>query len=387
MIDTLERDTVIELARHTGWPAVSIHLPTHRSGPGIQQDPIRLRNLLKTAEESLRDGGMRQPDVDSLLRPAREIASDAGFWRESDDGLAIFLAEDSVRVVRVSVPLAELVSVGDRYTVLPVMPAVNSGERFFVLALSKKRVRLMEGSRTEIHELDLSGAPTSLADALKYDDFEHAVQFHSRTPAGAAGRGRRAAVFHGHGGIPEVEKANIERYFRMIDQGIHELLRDDDAPLLLAGVDYLLPIYRAVNSYPHLVAASMTGNPDELAPSSIHTQALVLLEPHFRSEFERDIALLKEMTGTRNTSSDLAEIIHAAHEGRVRVLFVAPGANAWGAYDPSSARVDVHDSPQPGDWDLTDLAASETLLHGGTIHAALPYPTPEVGTAAAIFRY
>ncbi len=387
MIDTLERETVIELARHTGWPAVSIHLPTHRTGPETQQDPIRLRNLLKTAEESLRDGGMRQPDVDSLLAPAREIASDAGFWRDSDAGLAIFLAEDSVRVMRVNVVLAELVSVADRYTVLPMIPAVNSGERFFVLALSKKRVRLLEGSRTDIHELDLSGAPTSLADALKYDDFDHAVQFHSRTPAGAAGRGRRAAVFHGHGGMPDVEKTNVERYFRMIDQGIHELLRDDDAPLLLAGVDYLLHIYRAVNSYPHLVAASMAGSPDELAASVIHSQALVLLEPHFRSEFERDVALLREMHGTRNASFDLAEIIHAAHEGRVRILFVAAGTNAWGAYDPSNARVDVHDPPRPGDFDLTDLAASETLLHGGTIHAALPYPTPEVGTAAAIFRY
>ena len=34
-------------------PAVSIFLPTHRVGPDIQQDSIRLKNLLKQAESEL----------------------------------------------------------------------------------------------------------------------------------------------------------------------------------------------------------------------------------------------------------------------------------------------------------------------------------------------
>ena len=32
---------------------VSIFLPTHRAGPEIRQDPIRLKNLLKQAESRL----------------------------------------------------------------------------------------------------------------------------------------------------------------------------------------------------------------------------------------------------------------------------------------------------------------------------------------------
>jgi hypothetical protein len=53
--------------------------------------------------------------------------------------------------------------------------------------------------------------------------------------------------------------------------------------------------------------------------------------------------------------------------------------------------VHIADEPQASDWDLTDLAAVETVLHGGNVHvmtaeemaeAALPAEAP-----VALFRY
>ncbi len=386
MTDTLDRETLAELARHQAWPAISIHLTTHRAGPDVQQDPIRFKNLVKTAEESLRNAGVRSPEIDALLRPARDLLGDTAFWREGAEGLAVFLGEDASRVFRLDVELPETVTVSERFSIRPVLPALDTGERFFVLALSKKRVRLFEGTRTEVRELDLAGVPASLADALKYDDYERQVQFHSGTPTGG-GPGRRAAMFHGHGGIPDVEKSNLSRYFRMIDRGLRAFLRDDHAPLLLAGVDYLIPIYREMNSYPHLVDVSMTGNPDETSAAELHIEARRLLEPHFRVGLERDLASFGELAGTGIVSDDLAEIVSAAHEGRVKVLFVSQALAAYGSFDPASARVDINDEPLPGDWDLTDLAAAETLLHGGTIHAIDAIDAEKTAGAAAIFRY
>ncbi|MBA2486650.1 MAG: hypothetical protein H0V35_11235 [Nitrospira sp.] len=47
-------------------PAVFIFLPTHRAGPEIQQDPIRLRNLLKQAESRLITEGSRSVNAREL---------------------------------------------------------------------------------------------------------------------------------------------------------------------------------------------------------------------------------------------------------------------------------------------------------------------------------
>jgi hypothetical protein len=53
-------------------PAVSIFLPTHRAGQEIQQDPIRLKNLLKQAESQLISEGSRPGRSIQILNYKRE---------------------------------------------------------------------------------------------------------------------------------------------------------------------------------------------------------------------------------------------------------------------------------------------------------------------------
>ena len=47
------RSDLDELVAMDARPAVSIYLPTHIAGREIPQDPIRLKNLLSSAEERL----------------------------------------------------------------------------------------------------------------------------------------------------------------------------------------------------------------------------------------------------------------------------------------------------------------------------------------------
>jgi len=42
------------------------------------------------------------------------------------------------------------------------------------------------------------------------------------------------------------------------------------APLVLAGVEYLFPIYQEANTYPDLVEEGITGNPENLKPEELH---------------------------------------------------------------------------------------------------------------------
>ncbi|MDH4139494.1 MAG: hypothetical protein OEV43_02875 [Coriobacteriia bacterium] len=379
----LDREAVVDLARHFGWPSVSMYLPTHRVRTQTTQDLIRFKNLLKSAGEELLAGGIRAADAAAILEPARALLDDSAFWKHLGDGLATFIGPDTFEAFVIDSPMLERVFVGDRFLIRPLLPALHGNEHFYVLALSKNRVRLLSGTRSGVEEMSLVDAPTSLAEALRYDDYERQVQFHTRTPAAAAGRGQRSAVFHGHGGLPDVNKDNLLRYFRAVDKGIHDLLRDDTAPLLLAGVDYLLPLYREANSYAHLADEAMPGNPDELTPIELHAEAVRVLEPHFRHAFETHLAELDRLAGTDLYSADLGRIVGAAHEGRVKVLFVPEHRTDWGIFDPASGAIELHDERLPGDRDLADLAAAETLLHGGIVHTL----AAEEAQSAAILRY
>jgi len=47
----------------------------------------------------------------------------------------------------------------------------------------------------------------------------------------------------------------ILQFFHMIDEALHENCGIKKAPLVVAGVEYLFPIYQEANTYPDLVEA------------------------------------------------------------------------------------------------------------------------------------
>lgn len=205
----------------------------------------------------------------------------------------------------------------------------------------------------------------------------------SSTHTGAPGR---AAVFHGHGTGIDEHKDNLLRFFRQVDAGMI-LLRGQRAPLVLAGVEYLFPIYREASGYPGLVDEGIAGNPELLSPATLHRQAWSLLEPRFARAEEEAAARYRQLAGTGRTSTDVALIVPAAHHGRVEVLFTARNAQQWGTYDPAADRVHLLQEVQPGGQDLLDLAVVQALTRGAAVHVVEPPRMPEPATAAAIFRY
>ena len=364
-------------------PCVSIYMPTHRVPTENQQDRTRLKNLLRQAQEALQAYGLRPTEAEALLEPAVDLLGAISFWKDKRDGLALFLSPGNFRHYQLPTTFEPLVVVAHRFHVKPLL-AFLGGNEFFVLALSQNSVRLFEGSPFGLSAIDdLAGVPRSLAEALKYDDLEKQLQFRSGTSVG--GKGERPAAFHGQ--EAEDTKDRLLRYFRQIDQGLRDLLREEQAPLILAGVEYLRPIYKEANTYQHLLEEGITGNPQGLSADDLHQQAWALAQPRFAKAEEKAAARYRQLAGTGKTSQDAREIVPAAYHGRVEFLFVAVGRQQWGDYDPGANQVHLHPEARPGDFDLLDLAATQVLLHGGAVYAVEPSRVPDGARLAAVFRY
>ena len=172
-----------------------------------------------------------------------------------------------------------------------------------------------------------------------------------------------------------------------INEALPAALTGGSSPLVLAGVEYLFPLYRAANSYPHLLEGGIPGNPDELAPEALHAKAWPLVEPAFASARENAAAQYGRLAGTGQTTTDVREAILAASYGLVAVLFVANGVQVWGSFNPATNKGQVSPLPGPGDEDLLDLTAIKTILSGGTVYAVAPEQVPEQAPLAALFRY
>ncbi|MFO7495846.1 MAG: hypothetical protein R6X05_09485 [Desulfobacterales bacterium] len=379
---TLEKLKQTFLTDYSDW-CVSLFMPTHRAGRETEQGPIRFRNLLREAEERLLAQGPRAAEVREILKKPNQLLQDKGFWQRQSDGLAVFFSTDGFHVFRLPLAFEELVVISKRFHVKPLLPVLTSDGLFYILALSQNQVRLLEGTRHTVDEVTLEGLLQSLAEAFPEAPADKQLQFHTGTPTGA---GKRAAMFYGHE-ISSVNKDRLLRWFRMIDKNLHSLLSDSRSPLVLAGVDYLFPLYREVNTYPHLMDEGIPGNPEGLRPEELHGPAWALVEPLFRQSREAAAAHFRQLAGTGQTTTDVREALTAAHHGRVDVLFLPVGVQVWGHFNPETERVDVRESPEPGDENLLDLAAIQSLIKGGTVYAVAPREVPEQAPLAAIFRY
>lgn len=161
---------------------ISIFMPTHRMWPETQQDPIRLKNLLRIAEENLIRNGLRSPEAKKLLEPSQVFLIDTSFWRYQSDGLAIFLSSDVFQYYRLPLKFGEFAVVTHRFNIKPLLPLFNSDGHFFVLALSQNKIRLFQSTRYSISEMDLekTHVPTSISEALRYTEFEKQPHFRTR---------------------------------------------------------------------------------------------------------------------------------------------------------------------------------------------------------------
>lgn len=378
------REDLERLVAVQAGPAVSIFMPTHRAGSEIQQDPIRLKNLLRRADEHLQAGGHRTREAKQMLEPAYDLVHDDLFWRHQAEGLALFAAPGTFAFYRVPLAFTELVMTGERFHLKPLLPLLSGSVRVLVLAVSLHGVKLFDADRFGIAEVPLEGVPASLEEALRFDVEEKQLQLHTRAPAL---KGDRASMFHGHGATSHENKDRIRQFFQQVEKGVRRALRDERAPLVLAAVEYLQPIYREVNTYPGLIDEVIAGNPEGTRPEVLREQAMALMEPALARAERQAAEIFRQLAGTGRASNDLAEIVPAAHHGRVDRLFVALGVQRWGRFDPEAGRVEQHEAPQPGDQDLLDLAAIHTILGRGTVYAVDAGRLPDRAPHAAIFRY
>jgi hypothetical protein len=385
-MDILTRAELEQLMRKEQQWCVSIYMPTHRTGREAQQDPIRLKNLLGEAEKRLSDQGVGTRDVQQMLEPAAKLLLDSDFWQHQSDGLAIFITSNRVRRYRLPLNFEEFVAVMDHFHVKPLLPLFTGDGQFYILALSQNEVRLLNGTRDSVSEVDIGQVGGSLAEAIPSVNHQMSLQLHSSGSTGGSG----SVTFHGQGGSSdESAKKELLRYFRLVADGLKEFLQGNRAPLVLAGVEYLLPIYKEANTYPNLIDTVIKGNPDLLSADELHKSAWEIIRPLFQAAQEEAFAHYQQLAGqaSERVADTLEKIVPAAYHGQVETLFVAAGEQQWGILNPVTNEIELHDQMESGDEPLLDLATVHTYLKGGTVYAVEPEMMPGGTPAAAVLRY
>ena len=379
----LSRKQFDDLLKIRGFPCVSLYMPLDKSGADARQGAIRLRQIVKEIDDALHELTLRTPLIEQLLRPVEALYDDALFWEYQDRGLAFFINGDGLTIVQLSAPCAESVTIDDRFMILPLISQLGLDKIYYLLTLGLASPHLYRCTRYHLDEIEDAGMPDSLKAVVSSYSLEKQLQHHSGA-GGAAG-----SVFHNAESAKDSEKDRIDEYFRQINVSLKKSMAQDDAPLVVACVDYLFPIFKSIFRDPRLINEHIAKAPDSLKKDQLLESGWKIARTVFDQPRSAALKTYQKLAGSERISQDISQILTAGLNGQIELLFLLREMKIWGKWDQAGGRIRQlsREPSRFGDPDLLNQAAMLTLGHGGQVfildQSEMPLPAPNV----AVLRF
>lgn len=384
----LTKETFTELANFKSDMTVSLFVPTRSAGVAVNEhfDPIAFKSAFNNVEQTLRQKGCDEAVIKSMLEPGYELVRNDEFWLQLSDGLAIFIADGFFKYIKMPAVVEQKIVVESTLYVTPLIPIMTSSEYFYLLVISKQGVKLFKADAFSIHPVKVD-LPQSIQEVKRIADLDSTTYRQGES-------GRRAAPVamagqsHGAGGGNPEDKDNILTYFEAVDDILwDEVFNKENAPLVLAGVEYEIPIYKQACDYHNVWPEALTGNRTMQEMKALYEDAKALMQPYFDKRKMKALELYGNKSATALTSSIVDDVIPASYYGRVSHLFVCKGEHVWGRFDEMANELKLDTEQQDGSEDLIDNAVVKTLAAGGEVFLLDKESMPADSSIAALMRY
>lgn len=328
-------------------PCVSLYLPTVQGGS--PDDRNHFHAELRRLDVQLQQ--MAGPAVaDKLLRPL-EALSTPEFWQEAKSTLVAFRSLTTLAYWHLPVELPELVVVGQKAVVCPLISQLQSNRRFYLLAMNGERAQLYRGSAFRLEPVHVELAPAS-----------------ALVPAGAGG------------GLDE--SADPLGRIRAIERGVAQAMAELPLPLLVSAPERELWMFRSVARFDDMVSFGLVGDMTGMAPEVLHARAWPMVQAHLD---DQEIGVLDRwglLATSNRATDDLTAIARASAVGRVRELIVEREAVVPGHLDRDTGLLLA--AGQRDRNNVLDELAESVCLHGGEVfrlrHDRMPTRSPIAAT-------
>jgi hypothetical protein len=380
MTEDLKLETLKDLIQCQESPCISIYMSTKAVHKGeFKKLEIEFKNLLQKVEEKLKaDWGFKEREINKLLEPAFKLASDSNFWQQQKEGLAVFISSENFRVFKLSVDTYDNSHVSYNFNLKQLISEIHDSQEYYLLALSSNYNRLYRVNRNDIEALDLEELPLNIKEFLNLDD-EAAEKYQSINTAGGS------PVFHGQGAAGDDDNEDLLHYLKEIDRVINTKLKDKKNYLIVAADDSVFSLYKNINNYQGLLDENLSGNAKQMNNKELREKSWEIIDSHIHDYLEDIKERYMEIRSSDKSSSELEEIVEAAHYGKVDTLVLNKLAEKAGVFIEDENEIKLMENTK--DYDLYNYAASETIKHGGLVYSIEKEDMPEETDILAIYRY
>jgi hypothetical protein len=386
----LNKEIFSELANYKADCTVSIYLGAHSSGMEVNEhvDPVNFKNQLQEVSRRLGEKGFNQGQVESWLKPGFDLVRDFDFWTEQSPGLAVFISEGYFKYIKMPVPPVEqTIVIEPSFYVTPLVSLMTSDQYFYILVIAKQCAKVFKADAWSIEPVKDVQLPQSIEEVKRVSGLD-ATTFRSGSNGSRGPRYSQEGVYHGTGGGNPDGKDNMLVYFEAVDDALwDQLLNKENAPLLLAGVEYEIPIYRQACDYHNIWPEALTGNRERQETHQLYKEAMEVMKPYFEQNKKKALDMYLNNSANSKTTSIVEDVVPAAYYSQISHLFVAKGEHIWGTFDEMNNELKLHSSPDEDGEDLIDNAVEKTLANGGEVFLLEKEEMPADAPMAAILRF
>ena len=276
--------------------------------------------------------------------------------------------------------------VADSFHTKPLRQYIQSTDRYHVLGLSLHDIRLFEGNRHSLVEIELMpDIPTTITEALGDDLTDKQTSLETYGDVGI----KSSPMFHGYGGIEEETEKDTEKLFRVVADAIHEhYSKPSGWPLVLAALPEHHSLFHKVNKNSLLLSNEITIDPSSVSPEKLAIMAWETMEPEYNLKLDSLVARFEQERVNGKGSDDYKEVAVAAVDGRIDTLIVeADRIIAARVTNLVTGNTQKKDLINPVVDDLLDDLGELVIKMGGLVMVLPTDKMPSETGLAAIFRY
>lgn len=386
-MNRLDREAYEKLIEVEDNMCISMYFPTFKTGADIKQNAIRFKQRIREAEDKLYNMKLVKAEVEEILKPASNLVDETKFWQNQDEGLAIFINGEEINCFNLPFEVKERTVLSTKFFTSPLTQLFDGDEEYLILAISQNENRLFKASKQKIEEIEMKNAPKSVESMKNDDDPRSQLPIRTSNPEGG-----NSLVYNmttqGQANENDFNRNEITRYFRAIDESL-EKYKKKNLPLIIASVEYLIPIFREKSKYPNIVDDYIRGNPEILDGKDLHEESWKIMKEKFMQIQNLAEEKYLQYKGQKNglSSNSLSKILPQAHKGQVETLFISEDLEKWGKFMPEKEKVQIFNDEKFDSEDLVGVVIQLTESRGGTVYSVPQEEIPDKEEIAAVLRY
>jgi hypothetical protein len=290
------KEQLQRLATEKNTPCVTISLNTHRTYPDNASDEIKLKNLLKEAEDRVIAEFGKRP-VALLLEKIESVATELDV-NYNLDSLHIFLSNETKQIVKSAWPTSnEGVHISDSFAVRSIIKSYNRSESYLVMLFSQSGVQLYEALNDGIIQ------------EIRNEDFPFSENRHYNTHSDK-------------GSDPKHLDDLVREFLNKVDKALVKVHNETDLNCVVICTEDNYSRLQQVADKPSIYLGYSAIDYNKTETHQIVKQSWEIIKSQQKERRSKAIAEIKEAVAQSKVLTDLQEIFQASIDGRADLLIV-----------------------------------------------------------------